>query len=97
MLTSIMHAAAEHDFDVLLKSGKTIRVERANAYQPEGPMTTFFVTGSSRLAIDSWSTRVASYRTADIVAIQRCPEAAASRPALEGVIDLTQELELAAA
>lgn len=58
-------------FTVLLKNGRTLQVEGADAYQPEGPMTTFFTTGSSRRTIDSWSTRIASYRTADIVAVQR--------------------------
>lgn len=58
-------------FEVVLKSGQSVRVDNVDAYQPEGPMTTFFTVGSSRQVIDSWATRVASYRTADIVAIQR--------------------------
>ncbi len=61
-------------FEVMLKSGKSVRVDDVDAYQPEGPMTTFFTVGSSRQVIDSWATRVASYRTADIVAIQRCSQ-----------------------
>ncbi len=58
---------------VTLSSGDTVTVVGANAYQPEGPMTTFFATGSGRGTIDSWSIRVASYRTADIVSIRRAP------------------------
>jgi len=58
-------------FEVTLAGGETVVVEDADAYQPEGPLTTFFTTGSSRRTIDSWSTRVASYRTADIVAVRR--------------------------
>jgi hypothetical protein len=46
-------------------------VEGADAYQQEGPMTTFFALGDDRRVIDSWSMRLASYRTADIAAIRR--------------------------
>ncbi|MEZ5376738.1 MAG: hypothetical protein R2733_09535 [Acidimicrobiales bacterium] len=66
---------------VELASGGEITVVGANAYQPEGPMTTFFATGSSRGTIDSWSTRVASYRTNDIVSIQRREVPADATPA----------------
>ncbi len=74
---------------VHLSSGDIATVVGANAYQPEGPMTTFFSTGSSRGTIDSWSVRVASYRTADIVSIQRtvarAAERSSHRPALVAV------------
>ena len=63
-------------FAVLLKGGKTVKIGKANSYQPEGPLTTFFSSGSSRQTIDSWSVRVASYRTADIVSIERSTQAA---------------------
>jgi hypothetical protein len=46
-------------------------VEHADAYQQEGPMTTFFSTRDDRGVIDSWSRRQASFRTADIVAVRR--------------------------
>ncbi len=58
-------------FTIQLSKGETITIEEADTYQFEGPLTTFFSTGSSRQVIDSWSTRVASYRTADIVSIER--------------------------
>jgi hypothetical protein len=60
-----------HSFEVTFATGETTLVEGADAYQPEGPLTTFFATGSSRQTIDSWSVRVASYRTADIVSVRR--------------------------
>ena len=44
------------------------RVDDADAYQLEGPLTTFFRTGHG--IVDSWSTRLASFRTADIRAIR---------------------------
>lgn len=58
-------------FAIQLTKGETITIAEADTYQFEGPLTTFFSTGSSRQIIDSWSTRVASYRTADIVSIER--------------------------
>ena len=45
-------------------------VDGADAYQQEGPMTTFFRRGDGRAVIDSWSTRVASFRTADLLAVR---------------------------
>lgn len=64
-------------FAIQLKEGQTVTVSEADTYQFEGPLTTFFSTGSSLQVIDSWSTRVASYRTADIVSIERSDERAA--------------------
>ncbi len=58
-------------FAIQLSKGETITIDQADTYQFEGPLTTFFSTGSSRQVIDSWSTRIASYRTADIVSIER--------------------------
>jgi hypothetical protein len=38
-------------------------------------MTTFFRRGHGREVIDSWSTRIASFRTADLLAVRRCDAA----------------------
>jgi hypothetical protein len=57
-------------FEVSLRERSEL-IEGADAYQQEGPMTTFFRCGPGRDAIDAWSVRVASFRTADIVAIRR--------------------------
>jgi len=54
-----------------LKGGEIDVVDRADSYQQEGPLTTFFQTRPGRTVIDCWARRVASYRTADIVRI-RC-------------------------
>jgi hypothetical protein len=59
-------------FEVQFTSGEMLLLEGADAYQPEGAFTTFFAAGSSRNTIDSWSTRIASYRAANISSIQRC-------------------------
>ena len=58
-------------FVVQLTNDRTHTIDTADAYQPEGPLTTFFSTGSNRTVLDSWSTRVASFRTSDVIAIQR--------------------------
>jgi hypothetical protein len=58
-------------FEVNLRDRSVDVIEGADAYQQEGPMTTFFRCGEGREAIDSWSVRIASLRTADIVAIHR--------------------------
>lgn len=63
-------------FEVTLSDRQTEQVEGADAYQQEGPLTTFFALGGDRHVIDSWSVRLASFRTADIVAIRRCQSAA---------------------
>ncbi len=62
---------ASVSYAVRLASGEVVTVAGANAYQPEGAMTTFFSTGSTRATIDSWSVRIASFRTADIVSVLR--------------------------
>jgi hypothetical protein len=58
-------------FEVTLRDHTVDVIEGADAYQQEGPMTTFFRHGDGREAIDAWSVRIASLRTADIVAIRR--------------------------
>lgn len=63
-------------YQITLKDQSTERIEEADAYQQEGPMTTFFQTGSGRNVVDTWSTRVASFRTSELIAIRRTPEQA---------------------
>jgi hypothetical protein len=45
-------------------------IDGADAYQQEGPLTTFFRTAPGRAVIDCWSTRLASFRTADVRVIR---------------------------
>ena len=49
----------------LVDDGEEI-VDGADAYQQEGPLTTFFSTSPGRAVVDCWSTRLASFRTVDI-------------------------------
>lgn len=58
-------------FEVMMQDRSLELVDGADAYQQEGPMTTFFRRGDGRDVIDSWSTRVASFRTADLIVVRR--------------------------
>lgn len=58
-------------FTITLTADRTEIIDHADAYQQEGPLTTFFVFAGGREVIDSWSTRLASFRTADVVAVRR--------------------------
>jgi hypothetical protein len=55
---------------------EVVQVRGADAYAPDGRMTTFYRCRDDRVAIDSWSTRIASFRTVDIVRIVRVEETA---------------------
>lgn len=68
-------------FEVMLQDRSVELVDGADAYQQEGPMTTFFRRADGRDVIDSWSTRVASFRTADLLVVRRREAAAAAKAA----------------
>jgi hypothetical protein len=63
------------NFEVTLSDQRVETVDGADAYQQEGPLTTFFALRGERQVIDSWSIRLASFRTADITAVRRCSPA----------------------
>lgn len=65
-------------YEVTLRD-KTVELVGADAYQQEGPMTTFFQLGDGREVVDCWSTRVASVRTADILIVRRADAGAGLR------------------
>lgn len=58
-------------YEVTLQDGTSERIDAADAYRQEGPMTTFFRTDGDRQVVDCWSTRLASFRTSDLVIIRR--------------------------
>lgn len=68
-------------FNVTLAADRTEVIEHADAYQQEGPLTTFFAFAGGREVIDSWSSRLASFRTVDVLAVRRI------EPALENSED----------
>ena len=57
--------------DIVLADGEVVEILGANAYVQEGTLTTFFHSGRSRAAIDSWAERVASFKTTEIRRIIR--------------------------
>ena len=67
-------------FEVQLKDGTVEIVEGADAYQPDGPFTTFFALEEGRSAVDCWSVRMASIGSAEIVAVWRRDPARLHRP-----------------
>ena len=58
-------------YEVTISDGTVDVVDGADSYQQEGPLTTFFSTGPERTVVDSWSVRLASYRTASILRVRR--------------------------
>lgn len=63
-------------YEVTLQGEPVERIDGVDAYQQEGAMTTFFRSPPGRQVIDSWSVRVASFRTSEILAIRRREESA---------------------
>lgn len=58
-------------YEITLKDRTVELLDGADAYQQEGQMTTFFALGEERRVVDCWSTRLASFRTSEIVIIRR--------------------------
>ena len=58
-------------YEVTTADGTTELVAGADAYQQEGPLTTFFRTDADRRVVDCWSVRLASFRTSEVVRIRR--------------------------
>ncbi len=58
-------------YEVTLTDRTTERIDGADAYQQEGQMTTFFCRDRGREVVDSWSTRIASFRTSEVLIIRR--------------------------
>jgi hypothetical protein len=63
-------------YEVHTSDGTVERVSGADTYAQEGPLTTFFRTDGNRRVVDCWSTRLASFRTAEISRIRAVEEPA---------------------
>ena len=64
------------------------RIDGADGYELEGPLTTFFSSEGRHQKLTSWSVRQASYRTERIACIRRVEDRAADTgysPRLETV------------
>lgn len=75
-------------YQVTLKDRSIEVVEGADAYQQEGPMTTFFATGADRRVVDCWSTRLASFRTSEVLIIRRLAQPVADDHVVPSVATL---------
>ncbi len=62
-------------FEVTLKDRSVELVADAHAYQQEGQMTTFFRNDEERAVVDSWSSRIFSVRTSEILMIRQLEDA----------------------
>ena len=82
-------------YEITLKDRTVEMIDGADAYQQEGQMTTFFALDDARLVVDCWSTRLASFRTSEILIVRRF-EPVASRPradAAQGTYAPSQAIE----
>ncbi len=58
-------------FEITLNDGSVEWVDGADGYELEGPLTTFFASAGPHTVLDSWSTRLASYRSNDVARVRR--------------------------
>lgn len=68
------------NFEVTMTDRTVELVADAHAYQQEGQMTTFFRNDEPRSVVDSWSTRVFSVRTTEVLKIRRMDDASTAHP-----------------
>ena len=57
-------------FELIFVDGRAEVVSGVDNYEQKGPMTTFFQS-EGRNYVDSWSLRIASYRTVDLTSVRR--------------------------
>ncbi|HAQ43321.1 MAG: hypothetical protein CL407_01200 [Acidimicrobiaceae bacterium] len=58
------------DYELTFVDGRAEVIAGADSYEQEGPMTTFFQS-DGRNYVDFWSSRIASFRTTDLIAVRR--------------------------
>jgi hypothetical protein len=66
-------------FDVRFEDDSITQVLDADAYEQEGPLTTFFDRNGGGGLASAFALRVASFRTSRIVEIRRVPLTAVTR------------------
>ena len=69
-------------FEIVTTDGTVERIDGADSYELEGPLTTFFMSNSRVHKLSSWSERVASFRTDRLVAVRIARTESASDGAL---------------
>jgi hypothetical protein len=60
-------------FEVVTTDGTVERIDGADSYELEGPLTTFFLSNSRVHRLSSWSERVASFRTDRLLTVRCIP------------------------
>jgi len=81
-------------YEITLKDRTVEVIDGADAYQQEGQMTTFFSVDDDRRVVDCWSTRLASFRTSEIVIIRRQHAVPAGRaPVDQGTYAASQAID----
>jgi hypothetical protein len=64
-------------FEITMVDATIETIDGADAYELEGPMTTFFLSNGRHQCLSSFSMRVASYRTDRVARIRRLEVATA--------------------
>jgi hypothetical protein len=58
-------------FQITLTDQTYETINQADGYELEGPLTTFFASDGHTMRLSSWSTRLASFKTSEIVCIKK--------------------------
>jgi hypothetical protein len=66
-------------FEITTSDGAVERVDGADSYELEGPLTTFFAADGAHARLSAWSVRIASIRTDHIISVRRVGDAPLSR------------------
>jgi hypothetical protein len=66
-------------YEVTMADQSVEVVTDAHAYQQEGQMTTFFRNEEPRSVVDSWSSRIFSVRTSEVLMIRELADACVER------------------
>ncbi|MBP9114928.1 MAG: hypothetical protein KBF89_01115 [Acidimicrobiia bacterium] len=61
-------------FQITLTDNKYETIDLADGYELEGPLTTFFASDGHTMRLSSWSTRLASFKTSEIICIRKIDE-----------------------
>lgn len=61
-------------FEIVTTDGTVERIDGADSYELEGPLTTFFLSNNRVHRLSSWSERIASFRTDRLVAVRIAPD-----------------------
>ena len=65
-------------FEIVTTDGTVERVDGADSYELEGPLTTFFLSNNHVHRLSSWSELIASFRTDRVLTVRIAPADAAS-------------------